>query len=154
MSSPALGTIYRSMADTLDAHVPGTNAALDKLRQKILKNLAAVPKVRDSFTHAWEKARTTRARIQATLATLGRISNTIDEMGDLAGPDLRDTHAELTTLLDVLRMLLWIEDEAAKRQCRWLFLESGKNNLRAHSFFERHGFREMSHVFIKPVGGK
>ncbi|HOY76586.1 MAG TPA: GNAT family N-acetyltransferase [Hyphomonadaceae bacterium] len=52
------------------------------------------------------------------------------------------------------KMMLWIEDEAAKRQCRWLFLESGKNNLRAHSFFERHGFREMSHVFIKPVGGK
>ena len=52
------------------------------------------------------------------------------------------------------KMMLWIEGEAAKRQSRWLFLESGKNNLRAHKFFERHGFREMSHVFIKPVGGE
>jgi hypothetical protein len=116
MSSPALGAIYRSTADILDGHVPGLNAALEKLRQKILKRLGATPKVRDSFDRAWEKATTTRARIQAAMTTMGRVGNTIEDMGELAGPDLRETHAELITLLDVLRMLLWIEDEA--KRCR------------------------------------
>lgn len=51
------------------------------------------------------------------------------------------------------QMMEWIEAEAIKRKCRWLFLESGKNNVRAHHFFERHGFEEFSHVFIKAVQG-
>lgn len=51
-------------------------------------------------------------------------------------------------------MMAFIEVEAARRKCRWLFLESGRRNLRAHAFFTRHGFEEFSHVFIKPVGPK
>ena len=51
------------------------------------------------------------------------------------------------------KMMKWIETEASVRNCRWLFLESGRNNLRAHRFFERHGFREMSHVFVKELDG-
>jgi ribosomal protein S18 acetylase RimI-like enzyme len=38
------------------------------------------------------------------------------------------------------------------RGVEWLFLESGKENLRAHAFFERHGFEELSHVFAKRLG--
>jgi hypothetical protein len=116
MSSQALGTIYRSSADILDAHVPGLNAAIEKLRQKILKRLAAMPNIRDSFDRAWSKAATTRARIQAAMRAMGRIANKIGDMGDIASPELHETHAELITLLDVLRMLLWIEEEA--KRCR------------------------------------
>ncbi|HVY90040.1 MAG TPA: GNAT family N-acetyltransferase [Hyphomonadaceae bacterium] len=52
------------------------------------------------------------------------------------------------------RMMAFIEAEAARRGCRWLFLESGRRNTRAHAFFERHGFEEFSHVFLKPVARK
>jgi N-acetylglutamate synthase-like GNAT family acetyltransferase len=47
------------------------------------------------------------------------------------------------------RMVAWIDAEARLRQCRWMFLESGKHNTRAHAFFEQCGFAEMSHVFVK-----
>lgn len=46
-------------------------------------------------------------------------------------------------------MLAFIETEARKRGAKWLFLESGKDNARAHAFFEREGFAEISHVFTK-----
>lgn len=46
-------------------------------------------------------------------------------------------------------MMAVIEAEARKRGAKWLFLESGKNNNRAHAFFERGGFAEISHVFTK-----
>lgn len=38
------------------------------------------------------------------------------------------------------------------RGCDWAFLESGRENHRAHAFFEGHGFREMSHVFARKLG--
>lgn len=47
------------------------------------------------------------------------------------------------------KMLVLIEAEALKRGMKWLFLESGKRNERAHKFFERHGLKEISHVFAK-----
>lgn len=50
------------------------------------------------------------------------------------------------------RMVEFVEAEARKRGCRWLFLESGKHNHRAHAFFARHGFEEISHVFAKRIG--
>lgn len=112
MSSEALGPVYRSTADILDAHIPGLNAALEKLRQKILKRLGALPKVRDRFDNAWSDAETTRARIQAAMAALMRVANKIADMGELAGPDLQDTHAELLTLIEILRLLLWLESQA------------------------------------------
>jgi ribosomal protein S18 acetylase RimI-like enzyme len=46
----------------------------------------------------------------------------------------------------------FIEREAKIRGARWLFLESGKDNRRAHHFFERAGFYEVSHVFAKRLG--
>ncbi len=49
------------------------------------------------------------------------------------------------------RLLQAIEDEAARRGAKWIFLESGKDNHRGHAFFERKGFSEVSRVFIKPV---
>jgi ribosomal protein S18 acetylase RimI-like enzyme len=49
-------------------------------------------------------------------------------------------------------MLAFVEDEARRRGAQWLFLESGRNNRRAHAFFERHGFGEVSHVFAKRYG--
>ena len=45
-----------------------------------------------------------------------------------------------------------IETEAKARGMRWLFLESGLHNERAHDFFEREGFEVFSKVFIKSVG--
>jgi GNAT superfamily N-acetyltransferase len=43
----------------------------------------------------------------------------------------------------------FVEREVRARKAAWLFLESGKDNRRAHSFFERVGFQEVSHVFAK-----
>lgn len=37
----------------------------------------------------------------------------------------------------------------AEHGCDWAFLESGRENHRAHAFFEAHEFREMSHVFAR-----
>lgn len=48
-------------------------------------------------------------------------------------------------------MIAELEAEARRRDMRWLFLESGRDNLRAHGFFQRHGFSEISHVFAKPL---
>jgi GNAT superfamily N-acetyltransferase len=47
------------------------------------------------------------------------------------------------------QMVEFVEREVRARKARWLFLESGKNNHRAHAFFERTGFEEVSHVFAK-----
>lgn len=49
------------------------------------------------------------------------------------------------------RMCAAIEEEALRRRVNWIFLESGKNNGRAHHFFERQGFSEISHVFAKKL---
>ena len=46
-------------------------------------------------------------------------------------------------------LMAFVEGEARARGMRWLFLESGKNNARAHAFFERFGLHEVSHVFAK-----
>jgi len=50
-------------------------------------------------------------------------------------------------------LVAFVEREARARGARWLFLESGKDNVRAHSFFERVGFHEVSHVFAKRLAG-
>lgn len=42
-----------------------------------------------------------------------------------------------------------IEKEASERGAKWLFLESGNNNHRAHDFFKRAGFNALSQVFAK-----
>lgn len=39
----------------------------------------------------------------------------------------------------------------ADRDVEWLFLESGLRNRRAHAFFERNGFHEISHVFGRRI---
>jgi ribosomal protein S18 acetylase RimI-like enzyme len=44
-----------------------------------------------------------------------------------------------------------IEAEARARRMKWIFLESGMNNRRAHHFFERNGFSQISCVFVKPL---
>ncbi len=49
------------------------------------------------------------------------------------------------------QVLAWIEQEAKQRGCQRIFLESGIRNERAHSFFERAGFRVCSTVMTKPV---
>jgi ribosomal protein S18 acetylase RimI-like enzyme len=46
-------------------------------------------------------------------------------------------------------MVAVVEREVRARKAAWLFLESGKDNRRAHEFFERAGFKEISHVFAK-----
>jgi GNAT superfamily N-acetyltransferase len=49
-----------------------------------------------------------------------------------------------------------VASRVADQGVEWLFLESGLRNRRAHAFFERHGFHEISHVFgrrIEPPDG-
>lgn len=41
------------------------------------------------------------------------------------------------------------EQRIRERDLRWVFLESGLGNERAHAFFERAGFRMTSHVFAR-----
>jgi GNAT superfamily N-acetyltransferase len=48
-------------------------------------------------------------------------------------------------------MLDWIATEAQARGIRRLFLESGVDNERAHSFFEREGFRPTSVVMMREL---
>ena len=48
-------------------------------------------------------------------------------------------------------MMAFIETSAKARGARWLFLESGLQNHRAHAFFDRAGFRTLSKVFGKPL---
>jgi len=50
-------------------------------------------------------------------------------------------------------LLAFVEAEVWKRGAKWLFLESGRENVRAHHFFERTGFHEISHVFAKRPPG-
>jgi len=57
-------------------------------------------------------------------------------------PDLRSTG--LGT-----RMFEFLLAEAKGRGMAWVFLESGKDNHRAHEFFIRNGMAEVSHVFGK-----
>jgi GNAT superfamily N-acetyltransferase len=52
------------------------------------------------------------------------------------------------------KMLSIVEQEAVRRGAKWIFLESGKDNHKAHAFFERNGFAELSHVFVKPCSQK
>jgi ribosomal protein S18 acetylase RimI-like enzyme len=47
------------------------------------------------------------------------------------------------------RMTDAVAAEARSRGAAWLFLESGRDNHRAHDFFTRHGFTEMSRVFAR-----
>jgi ribosomal protein S18 acetylase RimI-like enzyme len=49
-------------------------------------------------------------------------------------------------------MVAFVESAAHARGALWLFLESGKDNARAHAFFQRAGFDEVSHVFAKRLG--
>jgi GNAT superfamily N-acetyltransferase len=46
-------------------------------------------------------------------------------------------------------LVSFIEEEAKRRGCRWVFLESGITNYTAHRFFENRGYLAVSHVFGK-----
>lgn len=48
-------------------------------------------------------------------------------------------------------LVRFVEAEAKGRGMKWLFLESGLNNDRAHRFFERAGYRPVSKVFAKQL---
>lgn len=52
------------------------------------------------------------------------------------------------------KLVATIEADAREHGVAWLFLESGKENVGAHKFFERNGFREISHVYGKLLTGK
>ena len=49
------------------------------------------------------------------------------------------------------KFLLWIEDEARKKDMKSLFLESGIKNRRAHHFFEHNGFTVCSVEMVKEL---
>lgn len=46
-------------------------------------------------------------------------------------------------------LVAFIENEAKRRGCGFIFLESGLRNERAHAFFERADFHVISKVFMK-----
>lgn len=48
-------------------------------------------------------------------------------------------------------LLAALEAEARQRGADWVFLESGRNNDRAHGFFDGCGYRSLSKVFGKPL---
>lgn len=50
------------------------------------------------------------------------------------------------------RLLDAVAERVRGRGIEWLFLESGLRNVRAHAFFERNGFEEISHVFARRLG--
>lgn len=60
-------------------------------------------------------------------------------------PDLRSNGLG-TSLISALT------ERVRERGVEWVFLESGLNNARAHDFFRRHGFEEISHVFGLRLG--
>jgi GNAT superfamily N-acetyltransferase len=47
------------------------------------------------------------------------------------------------------RLIDAVQARVAAQGIDWLFLESGLENHRAHAFFEREGFKTVSHVFAK-----
>lgn len=52
------------------------------------------------------------------------------------------------------RMLEALSAQVRERGVEWVFLESGLRNERAHAFFRRHGFAEVSHVFARRLDGQ
>lgn len=50
------------------------------------------------------------------------------------------------------RIVEAVAERVRARGVSWLFLESGLRNERAHDFFKRHGFAEVSHVFARHLG--
>lgn len=49
------------------------------------------------------------------------------------------------------KYLAWISAECRARGIRRMFLESGRDNERAHAFFEREGFSPVSLVMMKDI---
>ena len=47
------------------------------------------------------------------------------------------------------QMIAALTARVQERGVEWVFLESGLRNERAHAFFRRHGFAEVSHVFAR-----
>jgi ribosomal protein S18 acetylase RimI-like enzyme len=47
------------------------------------------------------------------------------------------------------QMIAALSARVQERGVEWVFLESGLRNERAHAFFRRHGFAEVSHVFAR-----
>jgi ribosomal protein S18 acetylase RimI-like enzyme len=47
------------------------------------------------------------------------------------------------------QMIAALSGRVQERGVEWVFLESGLRNERAHAFFRRHGFAEVSHVFAR-----
>jgi GNAT superfamily N-acetyltransferase len=48
-------------------------------------------------------------------------------------------------------MLAWLENEARKKRMHSIFLESGINNIDAHTFFKKNSFSVVSQVMMKPL---
>lgn len=91
-------------------------------------------------------------RAEGAIAGIGIISwqldgparfGTIEDMA--VDPDLRGAGIG-KQLLDCLVARL------EERGCCWVFLESGRENHRAHAFFEANAFNEISHVFARKLG--
>jgi GNAT superfamily N-acetyltransferase len=51
------------------------------------------------------------------------------------------------------RLLEWLKNEAVRKGCRYLTLDSGLKREGAHKFYRRHGLQEIAYHFAIPVDG-
>jgi ribosomal protein S18 acetylase RimI-like enzyme len=49
-------------------------------------------------------------------------------------------------------LLSWVENAVQREGIKHIFLESGLQNNKAHSFFEKHGYRTTSIIMYKQMG--
>lgn len=112
------------------------------------------------------------ARLQAYLGWVrssadARLAVASEPSGDILGACIVTTEVDMpgrfATIQDMVvephargrgvgaALLAFVEADAVRQGCRWLFLESGVRNARAHGFFEREGLAPTSHTFAKPL---
>jgi len=110
MSSAVLGPVFRNLADAMSATIKAFESAIRTLLQKIRANLKGKPNDRRRFDDAWNKARNTKSRLRAAVRALGRLVDDLEELGDVAAPELDDAERELWALIDLLRALQGLEE--------------------------------------------
>lgn len=110
MSSAVLGPIFRNLANAMEANIKAFESAIKALRQKIRTNLKGKPNDRKKFDDDWDKAKNDKSRLRAAVRALGRLVGDLEELGELAGPELTDAERELWALIDILRALQDLKD--------------------------------------------
>nr|WP_298685632.1 hypothetical protein [uncultured Dongia sp.] len=103
MASPALGPIYRNLADIMKNTAAEITKEVDKLRRKIRARLPK--KMGDRFDTEWKNASNTKGRRRAAAKVLAKVITAIEDSGEAVNPDFAGAESELLTLIDMLRTL-------------------------------------------------